>query len=484
MNKLILIKKYKYSAVALEENDELCEFYYEYPDEAFLGNIYKGKIERVINGMETAFVDIGLDKNAFCHLETNVINAGKFFSSTYHSDKPLLYFKNGDIIMCQITKDAVGNKSYTVTPNIKLTGIYLIMMPFNDNIIVSHKITNEDDKNSLIERVNKFKNNEYGYIIRTAANGATDEDLKNEIESLNNIWNNIKNKYNGSKVGTILYQECNLISKTLRDIYNQKIDKIYINNKEIINIIKNTIHDFDKIENKIVLSDDYALTNKYSLSYFKSLLIDKKIMLKSGGYLIIDITEALTVIDVNSGSFIGDKSLEETAYSINVEAATELARQIRIRNIGGIIIVDFVDMKEEEHKQGVLTTLTNAFIKDRIRTEVVEMTKLGLVEITRRRTVNCLFNKIIKNCDKCKGTGQILNDKGLILDIFHNIIFEFSKAIKPTKVNLEISKDFDNVIEEYKKNDNTYPDVINEFKINIIINDNLEYDKYKLNFVY
>lgn len=414
--------------VALIENNELAEFYIESSSKKKLvGNIYKGIVVNVLQGMQAAFVDIGLEKNAFLYVGDMIVDSTELDNENIViPDK--LSIAPGDEIMVQVVKDEVGNKGARISSNISLPGRSVVVTPTLNFIGVSRKITDEKAREKLIKIVDNNRKNGYGYIVRTLAGVMTKKEIVAEMNHLSKLWQDILDQYAKAKPKQLIYTEGDLVTRTVRDMLSPNVEQIITNSAEVYNIIKEQLTKslavcLDKLTlyrgQKDMLSE-FGIRDKIDK------LLDRKVWLKSGGYLIIDHTEALTVIDVNSGKYVGNTQLEETVFNVNLEAAYEAARQLRLRNIGGIIIIDFIDMELEEHKQKVLAALEQALLVDRTKSKVLGMTQLGLVEMTRKKVRNNISTYMQDECPHCNGSGKILSISSVIINIRAAIMDAFA----------------------------------------------------------
>lgn len=419
--KIVVDVQHGQTRVALLEDNKLVELYVEGEEtQRLVGNIYRGKVTNVLPGMQAAFVDIGLDKNAFLYVGD--INTDKsifeFQNTTAESadkNKNISIrdiIKEGQEITVQVLKEPIGTKGARVTTHITLPGRYLVLMPTVNYVGVSRRIEDESERQRLKQIAERIKPAEMGLIVRTAARGRTYEDFIPDMEFLCRLWAKIQQKEWRGKVPRLLYQDEDLIYRTIRDLYTPDVDKLIINSKEeyekaleLIEVLTPNLRDrVELFESKDGIFEYFGIEAEIEK------VIQKKVWLKNGGYIIIDTTEALTVIDVNTGKFVGSKNLEDTVLKTNLEAAREIAHQVRLRDIGGIIIIDFIDMEKEEHRQMVLDVLKQAFKKDRTKTNVIGFTSLGLVEMTRKKVRQRLTSKLLKPCPYCQGTGRVYSE--------------------------------------------------------------------------
>lgn len=418
--------------VALVENGVLQEVQIERAaQQGIVGNIYKGTVSRVLPGMEAAFVDIGLDKAAFLHVSdlppplTEAIEKSEV--SSEFSIRDVLY--EGKKILVQAIKDPIGTKGARLTAYLTTPSRYLVLMPDSKNIGVSSKIEGEEERSrlkGLLKDIREEENNEYGYIIRTAADGASKEDLRRDVLFLNKVWDCMQESIDVAEPGSLIYSDLPLVQRILRDMVEEHLGKILIDSRETVTRVKRFCDSF--IPDLSALIEHYPgerpIFDLYGVEDEIQKALEKKVQLKSGGYLIIEQTEAMTTIDVNTGGFVGHRNLEETIFKTNLQAAQTIARQARLRNLGGIIILDFIDMEQEEHKQNVLQALENALAKDFAKTYISNVSPLGLVEMTRKRTRESLEHILCEPCPTCAGNGYVKTVETVCYEIFREILRE------------------------------------------------------------
>lgn len=362
-------------------------------------NIYRGIVKNIKQGIDAAFVDIGFEKMAYLPIK--------------NSDE----IKNGMELLVQINKESVGTKAPKLTQEISLSGRYLVLIPSNDRITISNKISDEKERFRLKKLVKSFNKEKLGIIIRTEAVGCDVDTLKEDFELLLDKYENILKQFKLGIGPKLIYRELDLGTKYIKDNINENIDKIVLNDKNKYAEIKSILSKIDKnYIDKLVLEENKDVFDLYKVSKEIDRALNKKVWLKSGGYLIIDKTEALTVIDVNTGKFTGNISREETMYKTNIEACEEIARQLKIRDIGGIIIVDFIDLYKKKSKENLIKILEENLNKDKRKSEVLGITKLGLVEIARRRERDSIDSYYLRQCESCgsdfsrKSINYILDD--------------------------------------------------------------------------
>jgi|LSQX01.3.fsa_nt_gb ribonuclease G len=394
------------SKVGIVEEGRLVEYYIgEENKEKLVGNIYRARIENVLEGMEAAFVDIGEGKNAYLNVN-DALNPDQIRSKNKYKINEVL--KGGQEIIVQVVKEGQSNKGPKVTRRISIPGRYLVLTPFSNQINVSRKISGFKAVSRLKILGEKIIKDNMGLIFRTMAEEVDESLLIQEYNKLLDIYNRIQREINFLPCPKLLYRELELVYQIVRDSFNDKNHRIVVNNVHIYDKLL-LLEDYFSynLGEKIILDTNFSMENDPKLLADLNQAINRKVTLPSGGHIVIDETEALTAIDVNTGKYIGDYSFEETVLLTNMEAAEEILRQIRLRDIGGIIIVDFIDMKNENYITKVLSVLYTNLSKDRNKPNVAGMTNLGLVEITRKRIRSTLETRISTVCPTCKGSGRI-----------------------------------------------------------------------------
>lgn len=383
-----------------------------------VGNIYKGTVDNVVPGMQSAFVDIGLEKNAFLY-------AGDIEGGDGETDIRKLVKKGQDVIV-QITKEAQGVKGARVTTAITMPGHFLVLMPHMNYVGISKKITDEEEKERLKTVMNEIHTDNFGYIVRTDAQGATAEQLKNEIAYLTETWQGICKNGKVKNAPALLYDEDSLLLSVVRDYFDESVDKLIVNEPEAYEEVRKIASVMTPaLASRIILKED-PLFLTYGIENKMKKLLQRKVWLDSGAYLIIDYTEALTVIDVNTGKFTGDYDLNKTILKTNIQAAKEIARQLRLRAIGGIIVVDFIDMESEDDRKAVLDALEEASRGDKVKTNILGFAPLGLAELTRKKTRLSLAASLQCTCPYCEGDGLILNENAIL----NNVLGELKRLEK------------------------------------------------------
>lgn len=388
-----------------------------------VGNLYNGRVTRVLPGMQSAFVDIGLDRAAFLHLADiwrlrQGDDAGKPIERLLHEGKNILV---------QVIKDSIGAKGARLSTQVSIAGRLLVYLPQVSHIGISQRIEDETERKSLREKLTHLlpPDEKGGFIIRTMAEAASEQDLQADIEYLHKLWYDIREKFSTSQPG-LLYQDLNLSYRVLRDFINDETTRILVDSRETFQkmlafaqaYMANVMGRIDHYAGERPLFDLYGVEDEIEKS------LARRVNLKSGGYLIIDQTEALTTIDVNTGGFIGIRSFDDTIFKTNLEAAQVIARQLRLRNLGGIIIVDFIDMENVEHKNAVLTEFKKSLTRDRTHMTVNGFTALGLVEMTRKRTRESLAHILCETCPTCQGRSKVRTPQTMCYEILRELLRE------------------------------------------------------------
>jgi ribonuclease G len=416
--------------VALVENGVLQEIFIERTGRrGLVGNIYRGKVCRVLPGMQAAFVDIGLERAAFLHasdVEARCSDGGASGASGSSDITQLLH--EGQELSVQVVKDPLGTKGARLTTQITIPSRFLVFIPEVNTVGISQKIEDEAERVRLRDIIQLFMTEQDGggYIARTAAEGASAESLRADMLFLRKLWQSINTKPRPRKTGTVIYEDLALSVRVMRDMVDDQIERVRIDSREGYQRVQQFCKQFmPELESRVEyypgerpIFDIYAVEDEIHKA------LDRKVQLKSGGYLIIDQTEAMTTADVNTGGYVGHRNLEETIFKTNLEAAQAIARQLRLRNLGGIIIIDFIDMQQEEHKRQVLRALEKCLEKDHARTHITEVSSLGLVEMTRKRTRESLEHVLCEPCPTCNGRGSLKTAETACYEIFREILRE------------------------------------------------------------
>lgn len=389
-----------------------------------VGNIYNGRVSRVLPGMQSAFVDIGLDRAAFLHVADI-----KTFNQEGDVTKPiekLLY--EGNSILVQVIKDAIGTKGARLSTQISLAGRLLVYLPQESHIGISQRIEDDSERELLREKLQQILPvaEKGGYIIRTMAETANESDLRADLEYLHKLWHDIQQQSMTIAAPILLYQDLGLSHRVLRDYVKEDTSRILVDSRENYQKLVRFAQSYmTYIADRIILYiGDRPIFDLYGVEEEIEKSLARRVNLKSGGYLIIDQTEALTTMDVNTGGFVGVRNFDDTIFKTNLEAAQVIARQLRLRNLGGIIIIDFIDMDSEEHKNSVLAEFNKALLKDRTRITVNGFSALGLVEMTRKRTRESLAHVLCESCPTCQGRGEIRTAQTICYEILRELLRE------------------------------------------------------------
>ncbi|MDO6681995.1 MULTISPECIES: ribonuclease G [unclassified Oceanobacter] len=410
--------------VAVVENGVLQEIVIERTNHrGLVGNIYKGKVVRVLPGMQAAFVNIGLERAAFIH----AAELGHPDSQTPINQ--LLH--EGQSLVVQVTKDPIGTKGARLTTQLTIPSRYLVYMPGADHVGVSQRIDDGGERDRLKHMVQDCMDaegltGEAGFILRTAAEGVGEEEILADTRYLRRLWRKLEERINEFSSPAVVYDELPLYLRTLRDYARPEVDKILVDSRETFEKILQFSQQYvPEIEDHLnYYHGPRPVFELYSVEDEIQRALERKVPLKSGGYLVIDQTEAMTTIDVNTGGFVGRRNLEETIYKTNLEAANAIGRQLRLRNLGGIIILDFIDMTEPEHQRQVLRMLEKVLEKDHAKTKISGVSELGLVEMTRKRTRESLEQMLMEPCKACDGRGSVKTPETVCYEIFREILRE------------------------------------------------------------
>lgn len=418
--------------VALVENGMLQEAYIERTSrKGIVGNIYKGKVVRVLPGMEAAFVDIGLERAAFIH-------ASDVVPSQSNGDEPAdtpktvpdirSLLREGQSLVVQVTKDPIGTKGARLTTQLSIPSRYLVFMPGVSHVGISQRIEDDTErarlKTLVEEAAAEDQDVQGGYIIRTAAEAASPEDLIGDMAYLHRLSQSIHERIARVQAPAVVYQDLPLFIRTIRDLIRPQTEKVRIDSREshqrVMEFVEEFVTEFaDKVE---YYPGERPIFDLYSVEDEIQKALSRKVQLKSGGYVIIDQTEAMTTIDINTGAFVGHRNLEETIFKTNLEAARAISRQLRLRNLGGIIIIDFIDMEDPEHQRQVHRMLEKMLERDHAKTKITGVSELGLVEMTRKRTTESLGQVLCEPCPICDGRGFLKTTETVCYEVFREIL--------------------------------------------------------------
>jgi ribonuclease G len=391
-----------------------------------VGNIYKGRVCRVLPGMQAAFVDIGLERAAFLHA-SGIQAPGP--GNDNRADNITELVREGDELVVQVVKDPLGTKGARLTTQVSIPSRYLVFLPTMGNAGISQKIEDEAERRRLREILGQFLGDVEppgGYIARTAADGVSREALEADMGFLARLWQSIQARYKEAPPGQLIHADLPLALRALRDLVGPDVEKVRVDSQETWQRARQFVDQFipDMPTRIEYYPGERPIFDLYGVEDEIQKALERKVQLKSGGHLVIDQTEAMTTIDVNTGAFVGHRNLEETIFKTNLEAAQAICRQLRLRNLGGIIIIDFIDMSEEEHKRQVLRALEKCLARDHAKTHITEVSALGLVEMTRKRTRESLEHVLCEPCPCCGGRGSLKTAESTCYEIFREILRE------------------------------------------------------------
>ena len=416
------------SRVALVESGMLQEVWLERAGHTgYIGNIYLGEVSRVLPGLQAAFVDIGLERTAFLHAR-DLERQDLLATEGEQPPEPLIAgsLRPGEQIMVQVIKDPLGSKGARLTTKISIPSRFLVLLPDCETIAISARIEQESERIRLKELVHTLRDDAlgHGYIVRTNAEGVNDFAFSADMVYLGKVWQAIKERAVGAGAVSCIYEDLSLPLRALRDMMHEDIDRVRIDSPQVLQKVRDFVQRFvpdwrDRIEE---YSADRPIFDLFGVEDEIEKALKPVTLLKSGGHLVFDQTEAMTTIDVNTGAYVGHRNLEETIYKTNLEATHSIARQLRLRNLGGIIIVDFIDMADEEHRRQVMRSFERALERDHAKTALTPISALGLVEMTRKRTTESLERRLCIPCPHCEGRGSVKSTETVCLEIFREIV--------------------------------------------------------------
>ena len=453
--------------IAILENSTLSDIYVELPDhKKMVGNIYKGKVQNVIPGMQAAFVDVGYSANAFLPFsEVNSINDlnnvsfsvdddenNKKNNKSQNRDKKINY-SIGDEIIVQVIKEPFSSKGPRISTNISLSGSLLVLVPNQNYIGISRKISDKYEKKRLKNIIHSIKPKNFGVIVRTISAGKDQKIIENDLKELLKTWKNIDSQIKKSKPPTLLYTDHNISNLVIKDLFTDDINELHIDNKPIYKRILSYTKKIDSekssrikyYNSKLPIFDNHNIEDQITKA------LKNRVWLKSGAYLIIDHTEAMVVIDINSGRFIGKKSHEENSLKINLESANEIARQLRIRDIGGLIVIDFIDLFDIKNRKKVYEELKRKLKSEKTKVSISEFSEFGLMQITRQRVGLSLLHSLTDECNVCNGLGRNLS-KDTTLTSIQNWIKRYKTKYRDRRLVLYVNESMDNYFKNTRKN--------------------------------
>lgn len=495
-NEIIINVSREEIRVALLENGQVVELYIDRKkEEGVVGNIYKGRVAKVLPGMQASFIDIGLEKAAFLYA-TDVSNTMEEYVRFMDEDIEFTdgkrkrtatpiedLLQEGQEIFVQVSKEPIGMKGARVTSYLTLPGRYLVFMPGVDHIGVSRRIKDEDERKRLREIISKLKRPGSGYIVRTVSEGKPEEEFSSDMKFLEILWQNIEKKKERQSAPCLIHSDLDIIFRVVRDLFTSEIKRLVIDSQEEYLKVKDFVETYlPSLSDRIELYDkEEPIFDLYGIEIEIEKALKRKIWLKSGGYIVIDEVEALTAIDVNTGRYVGKKSLEETILKTNLEAAKEIAYQLRLRNIGGIIIVDFIDMEKEENRKRVYTTFQEALAEDKARINIFQISPLGLIEMTRKRVRRSLSRCLCYPCPYCEGDSYIKSPLTICYEIFNEIRRNYNTSLEKKVIVVAHSAVADLLYDEERQEMETLEKEIQK-KIIIRADPNLHQEQYEIRF--
>jgi len=491
---LINVAESEECRIAVVEDGSLEELYVERAGlGSRVGNIYKGKVVNIESGIQAAFIDFGTGKNGFLHISdlhpryfgtegkkhTENIGRRKSLKERAPIQKCL---RKGDELVVQVTKEGINTKGPTLSTYLALPGKYLVMMPWMRKQGVSHKIEDEDERirlRKMLEEMTPPKG--IGFIIRTAGQGCSKKDLQSDLRYLTRLWRAIEKRIKTDKVPTELYQESSLVIRTLRDVFNSEISKIICDSEKVVRKIKDFLSQaYPRLKRRAVCYDGKVpLFHKYRIEDEITKVQSRTVEIKGGGSIVIEQTEALVAVDVNSGRYRKRKTAEQTAYEINTKAAVEIPRQLRLRDLGGLIICDFIDMRNEKHRRDVERTFRNAVKTDRARSKILRMSRFGIMEMTRQRMRPSLQSATYLTCPHCAGAGFIKSHESLAIEVIRLLNLSASNS-QIKRIALSVSPAVADYLQNNKRTTIAHIEQLNDKQVIIHSASNYTGEKHDL----
>ncbi len=491
-SELIINATFSETRIAYLENGILTEFFLERKnDRSIVGNIYKGRVVRVLPGMDAAFVDIGLEKSAFLYVADIVVDMMMYEefedvgTALEANERIEGVLEEGQEIIVQVSREPIGQKGTRVTSRITLPGRLLVLMSASEHIGVSRRIEDEDERKRLAAILKNICPKGFGLIARTACEGKKEDELLADLNFLRRMWESIQEKARKVRAPSILHQDLKLIYRVIRDLHSGNLKRIVVDEP----FLKQQIEEFLKeylpehpceVE---YFDEKEDIFESYRIEVEISKLTQKKIWLKSGGYIVFDYTEALTVIDVNTGKYLGKRGLEDTILRTNLEAVKEIAYQIRLRNVGGIVIVDFIDMERKDSRETVFQALLDTLKKDRIKTFAYPISELGLVQLTRKRTRENIVTMLTESCPTCDGSGYIKSRYTVCYEVLRTLRSSCRKG-EGKEFNVLLAPEVARLLYEEEKSSIDHLETTYGTKINIIAKTGFIIDNYELKAVH
>jgi ribonuclease G len=427
------------SRIAVLDEGQVVELWVERTrHRTIVGNIYKGRVTKVLPGMQSAFVDLGLERDAFLYVSDVIEDLEEYESETtdeLHLDEVTQshrpeasiadLLREGQEIVVQVSKDTIAGKGARITSHITLPGRFLVYMPTVNHIGVSRRIEDEAERARLKEILDRIRNgNHGGFIVRTAGEGRAEEEFLADLRYLTELWEHIKRRGEKSSASTAIHHDLDLVLRTIRDVLGPEFKSVWVDS---VDQYQRIVEFLDQIQPQLVprvrlFRRDEPIFEEFGIEPEIAKALKSKVWLKSGGYIVINQTEALVAIDVNTGKYVGKKNLEETVFRTNLEAAKEIVRQIRLRDLGGIIVLDFIDMEDANNRQRLFEALENEIRKDRSKTKILQISEFGLIEMTRKRVRQSLERSLTQACPYCGGSGRIKSNTTIALEIWRELM--------------------------------------------------------------
>jgi len=454
MRRILINTTPQETRIAVMEDNGLAEFLIERNQEkGSVGNIYKGRVGRVLPGMQAAFVDIGLEKAAFLHA-SDIDSPAGLPAADNGSDDEVLFepapeqgrlrieqrLSPDQEILVQVAKDPLGMKGARITTHVSLPGRFLVFMPNTGHVAVSRKIEDEKERKRLKEIVQELAREDEGFIIRTACEGRNKRDIQSDVRFLTKLWGRIRKRLESASTPELIHQDLDLVPRTIRDFFNANTEEVVVDQpREYRRVVEFVKQFMPRLQRRVVLYDEpEPLLDRHEIERKIRKALEPKIWLNSGGSIHIEQTEALTAVDVNTGRYVGKKDLEATVVKINLEATREIVQQLRLRNVGGIIIIDFIDMEQAANRKKVYDALKEAVKQDKAKTSVLPISRLGLVEMTRQRTRENLGNVLLSACPYCVGRGRIKSQPTIAYEILRDIKRESAQLQNGSRITVHV----------------------------------------------
>ncbi len=447
---------------ALLEDGKVAELFIDRrKDQSLVGNVYKGRVIRVLPGMQAAFVDIGLERAAFLYVDDIAENTTRHGSLTstvsearsdLHNRPIQSLLTEGQEVMVQVAKAPIGTKGARVTSHVSIAGRHLVFMPTVDHVGISRRILDEEERRRLKEILEALVPHGGGFVARTAAEGRTPEELRADLEFLRQVHNDILTRMETMPAPATLYEDLDLVLRSARDLVTPELHEIVVDEAHEYDRLVRFMRRFMPRYTDVVKRYEGAdpIFGAYGVEMELNRALGRKVWLKSGGYLIIDQTEALTAVDVNTGRYVGKRNLEETIVRTNLEAVFEVVHQLRLRNLGGIIIIDFIDMEREPSRDRVYTALSEALVADRSKTKILKISELGLVEMTRKRVRESIQRTLSEPCFYCDGAGFLKSRTSVVYDVYRALLREV-EFMAPGGVQVAVHPRVAHVLREHER---------------------------------